>query len=132
MELTLGDRRLRNSERDALLGDPEAKRRMERERERRHQAMAGYQEFVGKRIILLGARWHYEGTLEKSSGDYLILRNARMIFNYTLEQGVSASDPLGTVHCNHTHVASVSLSPFKDDIPTSPFEIKAEQPEEAA
>ena len=113
----MSDSGIRELERQ-LVGDPtneRLKRKLEKEKWRAgaNFSIPGYDGLIGKRVLLLGARWHYEGDLVGSNGDYLLLEKCRQIFNYTLEEGISASDMLpGTVSCNHTHVASACESPF--------------------
>lgn len=108
------DLKQRKLERKAAEGDPEAIERLELFRAHVMHPIPGYDHLVGNRVLLLGARWHYEGMLKNCTGKQLVLDDCRQIFNYSVKDGVSASDDFGHVLCNHTHVASASLSPFKD------------------
>lgn len=111
----MGDQRTRELERKAAKGDFEAQNQFDNMRRRVGSSVLGYDHLLGQRIVLLGARWHYEGILDRTEGKHLILTDCRQIFNYTLDQGVTASDKLtGEVVCNHTHVASASVTPFTD------------------
>lgn len=111
----MSDQSTRELERAAAKGDFNAKNKLERIRSRVGSGIPGYDHLLGQRILLLGARWHYEGILDRTEDPHLILTDCRQIFNYTLEQGITAHDNLkGEVACNHTHVASAGLTPFKD------------------
>lgn len=104
-----------NLERAAALGDPSAAARLNRTLERARVPILGFEHFMNSRILLLGARWHYEGILVRCEGKHLILEECRQIFNYTKDNGVSAADDLpGETACNADHVSATCLSFFGD------------------
>lgn len=109
------DRNIRALERAAATGDEEAQQRLEAARHRALVPLAGFEHFMDSRILLLGARWHYEGILVRCEGKQLILRECRQIFNYTKDNGVSAADDLpGETACHSDHVSATCLSFFTD------------------
>jgi len=109
------DTEIRRLERLAVQGDVGAAVRLDRMKSKSGIIIPGYYHLIGNRILLLGARWHYEGVLVGTRGIQLIIEDCRHVFNYSMSDGISASDTLpGQVICNHTHVASACLSPFSD------------------
>ncbi len=109
------DTKIRNLERRAACGDTDAMQELEVYKVRLKQLIPGYAHLMHQRVLLLGARWHYEGILIKCDGQFLTLDDCRHVFNYTREDGITIHDQFDDlIRCNHNHVSSVCLSPFDD------------------